>query len=69
MKELTLTLFALGVFCAFANAGPEAISGKEMKQVAPAPAPCPEWYADREVNVSLWGAYAFTGTESDRTNA
>jgi len=35
-------------------------SGKEIKQVAPPP--CPEWYADREFNVSLWGArYVFTG--------
>jgi hypothetical protein len=37
-------------------------SGKEMKQVA-APPPCPEWYADQEFNVSLWGTYIFTGTE------
>ena len=35
-----------------------------MKQVAPAP--CPEWYADSEWNVSLWGAYAFTGTDNNR---
>ena len=34
-------------------------SGKEMKQVAPPP--CPQWYADNEFNVSLWGAYVFTG--------
>jgi hypothetical protein len=25
----------------------------------------PEWYADNELNVSLWGTYAFTGTEYD----
>jgi len=35
--------------------------GKEMKQAA-SPA-CPEWYGDREWNVSLWGTYAFTNTE------
>ena len=35
--------------------------GKEMKQAAPPP--CPEWYGDREWNVSLWGTYAFTNTE------
>src|SRR5262249_60742149 len=34
-------------------------SGKEMKQVAPPP--CPQWYADNEFNVSLWGTYIFTG--------
>ena len=33
-----------------------------MKQVAYV-APCPEWYGDREWNVSLWGTYAFTNTE------
>ena len=67
MKPFTLTL-ALAVFCAFyavSLAGSEQYSGKEMKQVAPAP--CPEWYSDTEWNVSLWGAYAFSGTENKRT--
>ena len=32
-----------------------------MKQVAPPP--CPQWYADNEFNVSLWGTYVFTGNE------
>ena len=36
-------------------------SGKEMKQVAPPP--CPEWYADHEWNVTIWGTYAFTGED------
>jgi len=37
-----------------------------MKQVAPPP--CPEWYADNEFNVSLWGTYVFTGNtwQTDR---
>lgn len=30
-----------------------------MKQVVPPP--CPQWYADNEWNISLWGAYAFGG--------
>src|ERR1700682_5793434 len=38
----------------------ETYSGKEVKQVVPVPAPCPEWYADNEWNVGVWGAYAFT---------
>ena len=39
-NALTITLFcALG---AFAYAGPEP-TGKEMKQIAPAPTPCPSW--------------------------
>lgn len=40
MKQLFLLTTAFFVFCAFAIAGPEAnSSGKEMKEVAPAPAP------------------------------
>jgi hypothetical protein len=66
MKQFILTLAVLGAFCAVSYAGPEQYSGKEMKQVA-APAPCPEWYGDKEWNVSVWGAYAFTATESNRT--
>jgi len=65
MKKLVLSLFAVGALASVAFAGTE-YSGKEMKQVAPAPAPCPEWYADNEWNVGLWGAYAFTGTDNNR---
>src|SRR5215472_14767258 len=60
MKKLLSCLLGLGLFASAAFAGVE-YSGKEMKQVAPPP--CPEWYADREINVSLWGTYIFTGTE------
>jgi hypothetical protein len=63
MKKLVLGLFAIGALASAAFAGTE-YSGKEMKQVAPAP--CPEWYADNEWNASLWGAYAFTGTDNNR---
>ncbi len=41
--------------------------GKDFKQTAPTSALAESWYGDREWNVILWGAYAFTGTESDRT--
>ena len=55
------------VLCAWAYAGPEPVpSGKEMKQVAPAP--CQEFYADTEWNVSVWGTYAFTGTDNSRSD-
>lgn len=37
---------------------------KEMKQAAPTP--CPEWYANNEWNVSLWGTYLFTNTDYAR---
>jgi hypothetical protein len=68
MKKIILTLFTIVASAWVVCAGPEAYSGKEMKQ-AVAPPPCPEWYADNEFNVSVWGAYAFTATESNRTNA
>jgi len=64
MKNLILTTLAMGALAWTAYAGTETYSGKEMKQAAPQP--CPEWYADNEWDVSLWGAYAFTGTENDR---
>src|ERR1700682_4682074 len=64
MNRLALTFVTLFALVGFAYAGPEPISGKEMKQVAPGP--CPEWYADNEWNVSLWGTYAFTGTEDNQ---
>ena len=59
MKKLLMCLFGLGFSASAVFAGVE-YSGKEMKQVAPPP--CPEWYADREFNVGLWGTYIFTGT-------
>ena len=58
MKKLTLALWAMAALASAAYAGPE-YSGKEMKQVAPPP--CPQWYADNEFNVDLWGTYLFTG--------
>jgi hypothetical protein len=65
MKSFTLTIALLCTLCAVSFAGSEQYSGKEMKQVA-APAPCPEWYSDNEFNGSIWGAYAFVGTEDNR---
>ena len=61
MKKLLLSLCGIAALACVAFAGTE-YSGKEMKQVA-APPPCPEWYADNEFNVGLWGTYIFTGTE------
>jgi hypothetical protein len=58
MKRLVSCLLGVGLIASGAFAGTE-YSGKEMKQVA-APPPCPEWYADNEFNVSLWGTYVFT---------
>jgi hypothetical protein len=58
VKKLVVCLLGFGVIALTAFAGTE-YSGKEMKQVA-VPPPCPEWYADQEFNVGLWGTYVFT---------
>ncbi len=67
MRKLMLTLLGIAAISSLAFAGTETYSGKEMKQVA-APPPCPEWYADNEFNVALWGTYVFTGNnwQNDR---
>src|SRR6266480_7557591 len=66
MKRLVLGLFGIAAINSVAFAGSETYSGKEIKQVAPPP--CPQWYADNEFNVALWGTYVFTGNnwENDR---
>src|SRR5690242_7010985 len=58
MKKLTLILIIFAGLNRLAYCGPATIE----KNVVPA---CPEWYADNEFNVSLWGTYAMTGTEFD----
>jgi hypothetical protein len=57
MKKLTLSLCALVALGSAAFAGTETYS-KESKAVVPPP--CPQWYADNEFNLSLWGTYAPT---------
>src|ERR1041384_1781425 len=59
MKRMVLGLLCIAAITSAAVAGTETYSGKEMKQVAPPP--CPQWYADNEFNVGLWGTYVFTG--------
>jgi hypothetical protein len=59
MKKFVLSLLSIAAISSVAFAGTETYSGKEMKQVVPPP--CPEWYADREFNVGIWGTYVFTG--------
>src|SRR5437879_12599066 len=61
MKGLMLALLGSAAISSVAFAGTETYGGKEIKQVVPPP--CPEWYADREFNVSIWGTYVFTGNE------
>jgi hypothetical protein len=66
MQKVSLLVFAVAALSGAAYAGPEAFSGKEMKQVAPAPMPCAEYYRDNEWNVSVWGTYAFTDNDELR---
>jgi outer membrane immunogenic protein len=57
MKRTALTITLLCALGAFAYAGPEPISsGKEMKQVAPVPTPCPSWTG---FEVGGFGAYVY----------
>src|SRR5947199_216477 len=63
MKRLIGMICALTVVASVAFGGTETYtSSKEMKAVQ-GPPPCPEWYRDQEWDVSLWGTYAFTGTD------
>ena len=59
MKKLTLSLCAAVALATAAYAG-ETYS-KESKSVAPPP--CPQWYADNEFNLTLSGAYVWTGND------
>ena len=55
MKRTALVITLLSALGAFAYAGPEP-SGKEMKQVAPAPTPCPTWTG---FEIGGFGAYVY----------
>jgi outer membrane immunogenic protein len=62
MKTNALTITLLCALGAFVYAGPEPISsGKEMKQVAPAPTPCPTWTG---FEVGGFGAYVYGQADS-----
>ncbi len=58
MEKLLLAALGAVAIASGAFAGTETYYGKEMK-----PLPCPEWYADREFNVGIWGTYVFTGND------
>ena len=60
MKKLTLSLAAVIAMASAVLAG-ETYTKESKTSVAPPP--CPQWYADNEFNLTLSGAYAFTGEE------
>lgn len=66
MKRFTLIFAMFCSLCAICFAGPESLSSKDVSKEMAAPAPCPEWYSGHEVNVSIWGAFAFPGNSGDR---
>jgi hypothetical protein len=57
MRKLALSL------CALVALGPAAFAGTETYSKAVVPPPCPQWYADNELNLSLSGVYAFPGND------
>src|SRR4051812_24894129 len=62
MRNLTLTLSALTVL-GLASAAVAGETYSSSKQLVTQTAPCPQWYADNEWNIGIWGAYAFGGDE------
>lgn len=62
MKRTALTITLSCALGAFAYAGPEPVSsGKEMKQVAPMPTPCPSWTG---FEIGGFGAYVYGKADS-----
>jgi len=68
MKNAVVSLIAVAAFVPAAFAGTE-YSGKNFKQVTQTVAPQECFYGENEWNVSLWGTYAFTGTDSNGVGA
>jgi hypothetical protein len=66
MIKMTLSLVVFASAASLALAGTE-YTGKEMRQTAVQPEEC--FYGDNELNVSLWGTYAFAGTDQGHIGA
>lgn len=60
MKKL---FFAVCFLSTLAYAGPENYSAKDKEVMQPAPPPC-GFYRDREWDLSIWGAHAFSGSST-----
>ena len=59
MKKFIASLFAVMTFVAGSQAGPVEATSKEVQQSTYQPTQ--DWYRDREWNIDLFGAYAFSG--------
>ena len=66
--KLSVSIVAFAALTSVAMAGTEMSSGKDFKQTQAVAPPQECWYGDKEWDVSLWGAYAFAGTENKRTD-
>ena len=66
MNKITLGLIVFSSAASLALAGTE-YSGKEIRQSAVQTQEC--FYGDTEVDVSLWGTYAFAGTDQGHIGA
>jgi hypothetical protein len=66
MKKIMLGLAVFSSAASLALAGTE-YTGKEMRQTAVQPEGC--FYGDTEIDVSLWGTYAFAGTDQGHLGA
>jgi hypothetical protein len=62
MNKLSLIVSTLCAFCSLTYAGSETYSGKEMKQVAPLPSPCPNWTG---FYGGVFGGYKFGAIDTD----
>lgn len=58
MKKFSLALGIIGLIVSTASAGSERSGNKQIS-----PAPCQSWYADREWNINLAAAFAFTDNQ------
>jgi hypothetical protein len=65
MKKGVLTFTICCALGAPLFAGTERYSGKDKEIMQPAPPPC-EWYRNTELDVSIWGAFAFPGNDGSR---
>ena len=61
LKKIIVSIFALTTAFSVVQAGPVESSGKERQQ-STSVQQSEDWYRDREWNIDLFGAYAFTGT-------
>lgn len=71
MKQLALAFCVAAVFVCAIYAGPAEFSGKDKEVMQPAPPPC-DWYRANELDVSIWGAFAFpakTGNHETLSNS